>query len=439
MEAKRKRNYMGERSVGIIGGTAETPYIKIKEQEYVAEEINQTSEMEVSNLDGICAYFPLVDCFNLKIFARKKRINSDNQKKKMKDEISNRLLMALLLYDHVLMHCSDPLRAEIVFEVLSSYVDFIDNGSILFVFSNKIVNISNDYQRYIENKSIEYSENDFSKADINSLNQKHITDDYFVKVIELLNHTPIMLKKGKEGRLGFKTLIQNDLVPNGQEIAIIGNDNNYTFSHMRLLNLTLYQLLHLKYYKNGKIIEIFDEGKVEDFLRVWNESCKQGDSFSRHTIVEQLNKECVEHKKTKRGAMQKEILDAIEIRLSILYSHLNCGSHHIIDFNPSTEKISVHNIDNFNLYVRKIAKREDDVKLTSEIVRNIRRDKEWKNFRYEFFSCMSEMSTLANISQRRNLDDIVFFQELLEDIFQKHFPEGNQRYSSIKDILNCDL
>lgn len=430
---------MGESTADIMGGTVETPYIKKKEREYVAEEKNQTSELEVSKLDGICAYFPLADCFNLKVFARKKRINGDNQKKKekMKSEISNRLLMALLLYDHVLMHCSDPLRDELVFEVLSSCVDFIDEGSILFVFSNKIVNISNDYQKYIKNKSIEYSENDFSKEDISSLNQKHITDDYFIKVIELLNRTPTMLKKGKEGRLGFKTLIQNDLVPNGQEIAIIGNDNNYTFSHMRLLNLSLYQLLHLKYYKNGKIIEIFDEGKIEDFLREWNESCLQGDSFSRHTIVEQLNEECVEHKKTKRGVMQKEVLDAIETRLSILYSYLNCGPHHIIDFNPSTEKRSVDNIESFNFYVRKIAKREDDVKLTSEIVRNIRRDKEWKNFRYEFFSCMSEVSTLADVFQRRDFDNIAFLQELLEDILQRHFPEGNQRYASIKDILNC--
>lgn len=432
---------MGENTADIIGGTAETPYIKKKEQEYAVGGKIRTSELEVSKLDGICAYFPLVDCHNLKIFARKKRIGGDNQKKKekMKGEIFNRLLMALLLYDHVFMHCSDPLRDELVFEVLSSCVDFINEGSILFVFSNKIVNISKDYQKYIKNKSIEYSENDFSKTDINSLNQKHMTDDYFVKVIELLNHTPTMLKKGKEGRIGFKTLIHNDLFPNGQEIAIIGNDNNYTFSHMRLLNLSLYQLLHLKYYKNGKIVEIFDEGKIEDFLREWNESCMQDDApFSRHTIVEQLNEECVEQKKTKRGAMQKDVLEAIETRLSMLYSRLNCGPHHIIDFNPSTERRSVHNIESFNLYVRKIAKREDEVKLTSEIVRNIRRDKEWKNFRYEFFACMSELSTLTDVSQRRDFENMGSQQKLLEDILQRHFPKENQRYSSIKDILNVN-
>lgn len=430
---------MGESTTDIIGGTAQTPYIKRKEHENGAGERNKISELEVSKLDGICAYFPLADCHNLKIFARKKRINGDNQKKrdKMKCEISNRLLMALLLYDHVFMHCSDPLRDELVFEVLCSCMDFIDDESILFVFSNKIVNISNDYQKYIKNKSIEYSENDFSKTDVNSLNQKHMTDDYFAKVIELLNHTPTMLKKGKEGRIGFKTLIQNDLFPNGQEIAIIGNDNNYTFSHMRLLNLSLYQLLHLKYYKNGKVVEVFDEGKIEDFLKEWNESCMQDDApFSRHTIVEQLNEECVERKQSKRRTMQRDVLDAIETRLGILYSHLNCGPHHIIDFNPSTEKRGVHSIESFNLYAKKIAKRDVDVKLTPEIVKNIRRDEEWKNFRYEFFACMSELATLTDVYQRREFDNIVPQLKLLEDILQRHFPEKNQRYSSIKDILN---
>ena len=321
--------------------------------ERLSEE-NNKKIVKVSELEGRCVYFPLADYHNIRIFKEHSYRKGNVSDQKVKKDIANRLFLALLLFDKVIMHCSDPLRSEVIYEILMDNLELVKSGKILFVFSNSINSIEKDYKKYIQEKISEYERNAFSSTDIDSLKQGHMTEEYYDKVIALLNKTPYMLKKGKDGSSGFKELIQADLDSN-VEVAVMGR-NNFARSHVRLLNLSLYQLLNLKYADVKEIKGVFEHAKMEEFITTWESDTDEGAPFSRHTIVEQLRKEFLSGSETQKKNQEK-VINVIETRLSLLYSKLNCGLHQIIEFHPATEKRSVYNWRYFQSFLVEIAER----------------------------------------------------------------------------------
>lgn len=384
---------------------------------------------KIIDLEGKCAYFPLADFHNIRIFKKHNyRTNKINDVELEKD-IANRLYLALLLFDNVILHCSDPIRSSIVYNILLKNICFVDSGEILFIFANSINNINDDYKNYIIEKKKEYERNEFSDTDIKSLDQEHMTDEYYEKVILLLKKTPYMLKKGKEGNSGFKALIQDDLDSN-VETAIMGG-SQFGRSHIRLLNLTLYQLLNLKYASGTETINVFDHEKIEVFIDKWETETNDGAPFSRHTIIEQLRKECV----TQTGGskrLQENVIDVIETRLSLLYSKLNCGKHQIIEFHPATEKRSVYSWKYFNLYLTEITNNRNVI-LNGRKVQDIRSSGEWEHFRNEFLSCMAELNGQVAISQRTEIKNLEPDNEMFLLLLKKH--NIVSKYPTIKKIL----
>ena len=387
----------------------------------------------VNELEGRCAYFPLADYHNIRIFERYS--NSGTIKK----NISCRLYMALLLFDKVILHCSDPLRSEIIYDLLSEdkKLQFIENEDLLFVFSNSINDIEKDFKEYIIQKMRDYELNKFSKTDISSLAQVHMDDGFYKKVIEILNKTPCLLKTGITGSKRFKTLIKSDL--SDKELPVMGKDT-FANSHIRLLNLTLYQLLNLRYISNEKkenkeVLEsVFEEEKIKEFIDSWisESETRPTVSFSRHTIVEQLSKECVVMQKGITQNRQKSVINAIETRLSLLYSKLNCGIHQIIEFHPATEKKGVYNWSCFEGYMGEIVG-NIHVALNGEKVRAIRESGEWDEFRNGFLICMAELNGQAAVSQRPDGESLEPDHEVFLTIMKKH--KISSKYSEIKKIL----
>jgi hypothetical protein len=161
----------------------------------------------IHELEGRCAYFPHADYHNLKAFNSIKQISNNDDLAK---EINDRLLHYLLIYDVIIMHSSDPLRSEIIYNILNDNSLFIEDGAILFVFSTEINDITSDYETYIQRKVNEYKENKNSKLDIDSLEQKHMTNEYYRKTIELLEKSKYILKKNQKGSITFKELIKLD-------------------------------------------------------------------------------------------------------------------------------------------------------------------------------------------------------------------------------------
>lgn len=376
--------------------------------------------VKVNELEGRCAYFPLSDYHNIRIF------KEHNGAKNIKKEIENRLYMALLLFDTVILHCADPLRSEIIYEILNENLNFIENGNISFVFSNSINNIKADYRRYIENKISKYEVNEFSSIDIDSLRQDHMSQEYYEKVITLLDKTPSILKKGKDGSGGFKELIKSDL-DNNVELAIMGR-SSYGRSHVRLMNLSLYQLLNLKYFDGEKICSVFENEKIQEFIEGWESGADIGTPFSRHTIVEQLRKEF------SGGRNQEKVIDVIETRLSLLYSKLNCGNHQIIEFHPAIEKRSIYNWSFFETYLSEINENRK-VFLTRGKVERIRNQgEEWELFRNEFLSCMAELESEVSVAQHSELKNMKPDCEMFLRLLGKH--NIANKYSEIRDIID---
>lgn len=386
----------------------------------------------ISELEGKCVYFPLADYHNIKIFKDHNSHNGELDDVALKNSLSSRLYLALLLSDTVILHCSDPLRSQIVFEILNENIDFIKDGTILFIFSNHINNIKSDFQKYIKDKCEEYKRNEFSEADVKSLEQRHINETYYQEVINLLMHTPFILKKLNDGSSGFKTLIQNDLNSN-VECAVMG-ENNFARSHIRLLNLTLYQLLNLKYVESLEsytIKDVFEHEKIEEFIANWEADVDKGAPFSRHTIVEQLRQEFVNQQgKVKRS--QERVINAIETRLSMLYSKLNCPNHQIIEFHPATEKRSVYSWKYFLCFLNEISENRS-VTLTSEKVKKIRSSDEWDSFRNDFLACMADLNSYISSCQQSELRYYEPDNEVFMRISKRH--KVVNKYREIHDIL----
>jgi hypothetical protein len=384
---------------------------------------------KVADLEGKCAYFPLADFHNIRIFKKHSYRSNEVNDATVEMDIANRLYFALLLFDSIILHCSDPLRSKTIYNILHKNVNFVESGDILFIFSNSINVIESDYKTYINARRAEYERNKFSDSDVKSLAQEHMTDDYYDKVIKLLQRTPYMLKKGRDGSGGFKELIQTDLDSN-IEIVVMGQ-NNFAKSYVRLLNLTLYQLLNLRYCnKDGvRIDSVFDTEKIERFIDTWESETSNGAPFSRHTIIEQLRKEYVTEE-SKRS--QDKVINIIETRLSLLYSKLNCGKHQIIEFHPAMEKRSVYSWRYFKLFLAELADNRSVV-LNGEKVRQIRKSEEWENFRNEFLACMAELHGQVAVSQRTESKNLEPDNEMFQLLLRKH--NIANKYTKIKQLL----
>lgn len=397
--------------------------------ERLSEE-NNKKIVKVSELEGRCVYFPLADYHNIRIFKEHSYRKGNVSDQKVKKDIANRLFLALLLFDKVIMHCSDPLRSEVIYEILMDNLELVKSGKILFVFSNSINSIEKDYKKYIQEKISEYERNAFSSTDIDSLKQGHMTEEYYDKVIALLNKTPYMLKKGKDGSSGFKELIQADLDSN-VEVAVMGR-NNFARSHVRLLNLSLYQLLNLKYADVKEIKGVFEHAKMEEFITTWESDTDEGAPFSRHTIVEQLRKEFLSGSETQKKNQEK-VINVIETRLSLLYSKLNCGLHQIIEFHPATEKRSVYNWRYFQSFLVEIAENRNVELTNKKVVEIINTKDEWERFRNEFLSCMADLEAEVAVSQHADLKNLEAHNEMFLRLLKKH--KIISKYPKIKEIL----
>ena len=397
--------------------------------ERLSEE-NNKKIVKVSELEGRCVYFPLADYHNIRIFKEHSYRKGNVSDQKVKKDIANRLFLALLLFDKVIMHCSDPLRSEVIYEILMDNLELVKSGKILFVFSNSINSIEKDYKKYIQEKISEYERNAFSSTDIDSLKQGHMTEEYYDEVIALLNKTPYMLKKGKDGSSGFKELIQADLDSN-VEVAVMGR-NNFARSHVRLLNLSLYQLLNLKYADVKEIKGVFEHAKMEEFITTWESDTDEGAPFSRHTIVEQLRKEFLSGSETQKKNQEK-VINVIETRLSLLYSKLNCGLHQIIEFHPATEKRSVYNWRYFQSFLVEIAENRNVELTNKKVVEIINTKDEWERFRNEFLSCMADLEAEVAVSQHADLKNLEAHNEMFLRLLKKH--KIISKYPKIKEIL----
>ncbi len=385
---------------------------------------------EIGDINGRCAYFQLADYYNIKLFSD---LTGNNNDEALKREISNRFYLALLLYDNVIMHCSDPLRNQMICSLLENNIDYIKEGIILFVFSDSISNIKKDYKNYIEDRKNEYQRNDYSGEDIASLEQEHITEDYYNRVIELLENSKTLLKRGLTGNAHFLELIKEDLK---DPETIVMHDGDFNNSQLRLLNLRLGQLLNIRYLDMGRVNSLFNKKEhIDPFIAKWKSLAeKEALIFSRHTFTEEVNG-FIDVNNSRIKIYQKTIIQAIEVRLSLLYSTMNSSKHFIVEFRPYMEERSIHSWNNFNVYFKCVAGKP--VTLDKNKVDEIRKHKERNSFINTFFACMASLQAKELTATGNELSG---FKTSRSAIFNNILKCNNinSKFPEIKKVLNDD-
>lgn len=359
-------------------------------------------EYSVHDLKGRVCYFSLAGDLALKAYRdlALSSIKKEQRVARLKRDVQQRLYYSVIMFDMVTMHCSDPLRSEVIFEILSEHRDWIEKGRISFIYASNIYNVKTDYKKYIQRKIDEYSELDaFCEPEMKSLMQDHMTDKYYNEVISLLDASNYIIRKPLESEYKFTNFVKSDLNSEIRQIIISSNSSDKTSVDASVM--TLYQLMNIKYAdkSTGKLESVFPESIIEEVLETIEEHLDQGIMVARSAIVSIIQDRFkIDGKVLTR--LQKNVLKAITLRMDILYCKMNSGKCLILEFHPSYEPHSSYQIDHFIQYCRQIGFKGKKFDITKEMIDQILEcdDNEIMAFRECYLACVSDARELMQLN-----------------------------------------
>lgn len=399
----------------------------------------RVTSVNIDDLEGRICYFSLAGDLAIKAFENLKfsTFNESEKKTKLKNAFALYLNFAIIMFDHVVMHCSDPLRTEIVLEVLEEKVQWIKEGRILFIFSNDIKDIKKDYSGYIERKIKEYQGGYCSQKEANSLKQTHMTTAYYDRVTNLLENVPLFVRKSKMEEFSFRKLLLEDLKSNHQEQVIVDTDAD--LSQVLSLNLSLHQLMYaMKYQATNKANDyVFPNSVTKKVIKTVRAHLSQGNTIARAAIVDSLKENLSSQDLTD---IQENILDAISLRMDVLYCHMNSGQQMVLEFHPSYENRSIYQLDCFMSFIKTISKSDKKVRLNDTTINNILKDKELNMFRLCYLASMADTREHINLDQHefgnRSKKTLDTFNKISKNNIESLFANC---FNSISKALNGDI
>ena len=389
----------------------------------IANKTTPSQSINVDKIPGRTCYFSLTGNLALKAFEeiRFSTFTKDVKRKRLKQELKERLFFAVLMFDTIVLHCSDPLRNELVLETLEENEFLITKGKIVFLFSNHIKNIKEDYRIYIDRKIKEYSDGFHSQNEADSLKQPHMNEEYYKRVISILEKSVFMVRKSKDKSYDFDKLVLNDISnPKQHEQIVI--DSSLELSKILSLCLSLEQLLHVRIWirnpedTTGKCDFLFPQNIIEDVIDEIEEHLTQRNTISRSAIVDVI-KEALKEKPTKK---QKNVLKAIALRMDVLYCKMNSGNQLVLEFHPNYEPRSIYQLNCFKEYLKLISHNDKEIILTSETINDILECEKLYKFRMCFISSMADMHEYMNLSQTDLADDDNEYLNIFVDILTKN-------------------
>ena len=320
------------------------------------------------------------------------------------------------MFDKVVMHCSDPLRSDLVLEVLNNFKEMIKQGRILFIFSKHIKNIKQDFRKYIEDKESEYSGESgyFSEIEAQSLRPEYASDDYYDKVIELLDLSPFLVRKMPNTEYSFSSLVMTDLSTHGYQERIFTTSD---LSSTRFLSssMSLYQLLHIRVARGDNSPQpVFQPKIINNIQREIKRHLNQKNVISRSAIVEAMKKQNLF---TDDDDFTENIKDAITLRMDILYCRMNCGNHLILEFHPAYEYRGSYQLDCFKIFIKILNLGFDESKLSKDWFNDLCKHERINSIRNMFIASMSDNREIVGMN--------VFDGDTTEykDKFEKSFEE----------------
>lgn len=398
--------------------------------------LSEKVSIDVNEIAGRVCYFSLSGDLALKAFEEIKlsTFRGANKKRRLKIELTERLYFAVLMFDKVVLHCSDPLRSEVVLNVLEEHKEWIQSGKIVFIFSNQIENVRRDYRNYINRKINDYSEGYYTEKESTSLTQDHITDEYYDRVINLLDMSPFLVRKsGNDKNTSFDRLVLLDLSSQTHHEHVIV-DSSADISQVLSLGLSLHQLLNVRLLiherndSKGKGEFAFPLEVVNEVSNQISEHLEQGNIIARSAIVDAITE------KAPRGSLtrqKKNILKAITLRMDVLYCRMNSGKQLILEFHPSYENRSIYQTECFSKYLSYIADSDAKIRLTPAIINKVLSDKYLYMFRLFYLACMADTRECMSLTQTYS-NEPHQYQENLVAMFRDIL---TNRYATIDTTL----
>lgn len=356
-------------------------------------------DMDISKLDGRVCYFSLAGDQALKAFEEEKMHdydkNEDSEKyyQKLKKQVLERFYFAVIMFDHVILHCSDPLRSPLIKDILSEHLDWIRKGWVAFIANKDITDWNKDYKSYIDRKIRTYESSAHAKAEAASLKQPHITPEYMQAVVEILNQSPYLLRKSLYQNNQFTSLLRNDIKQNVEPLAIDPDfeaDQDYSFIGRAAVEKTVFQLLHMRQFARAgeEIKYIFDKSKIDPIIATVRKTLSRNEAIARSTFVTAIHDAFSE---SGLNDIQKEILSAVTLRIDLLYCKMNAGKHIILEFHPSYEDQSIYKLVCFDFYLSKFSKGASLQLMSKEIVEKLVSSRQIDEFRYYFLAIMADV------------------------------------------------
>lgn len=181
------------------------------------------------------------------------------------------LAVALLLSGGAIVHCADPYRQDEARAVLERYREFVENGEIVFLLGTSVRDIRRDYRAYLESKAHDYARSQHSERDVQSLEAPLHRADALERATELLESSPWRVRRGYPGTREFRRAVRRDIRPGEEMVSAVR-----PIQKLRMLNLTLYQLLTLSYVSGGRVRRaIADSRQMDRFLENCIGSCSR--------------------------------------------------------------------------------------------------------------------------------------------------------------------
>lgn len=382
-------------------------------------------EIDVDNIEGRVCYFSLSGDQALKAYTESKLSTIQKVHKRqirLKEHVTERLYFAILMFDVVVMHCSDPLRSKIILEILEEHRKWIEDGRIVFIFSRHISNIERDYKKYIDGKRSEYAEEENAQKEAESLSQEHMTDEYYERVIQILLSSKYMIRKSSDSRFYFPNLVKADLENSAERIVV---DIDSSLTQILTRGLSLYQLLYARHLsRDGKRVEnIFPEDIIDGedgVVETIREYLNQDTPIARSAIVDMIQKG-IKEKKRKPTVLQKHFLKALTLRMDILYCRMNCGKQLILEFHPSYEERSAYHVACFSEYIRSIVGTDKKFQLTCDIINKLLQEKDLYELRFRYLSCMADTIEHLNMSSSlRPTENELLLEETFKDSMNRN-------------------
>ena len=315
------------------------------------------------------------------------------------------LAAALLLSHGAIVHCADPYRRDEARTVLERYREFVENGDIVFLLGASVRDIRRDYRTYLESKAHDYARSQHSERDVQSLEAPLHRADALERAIHLLESSPWRVRRGYSGTRQFQLAVRRDIRPGEEMVSALR-----PVRKLRMVNLTLHQLLTLSYVADGRVRRaIADPARMDRFLEELDLLLQQA-IISRQIVLgalrDHFGKELTEH---------ETLLGLIEARVHSLYMSATTFPHGHTEVTPRRDQQSPYHYGHLRDHLQVLSDDDGFPELSPALVRALRDDPAWPAFARHHLSCVAEVAALRLAD--RDADP--------EPVFRRHSISGS--------------